>query len=650
MPPIYTVMGDIDVPTQHPAINLVNPDGTPFTSGGGGVASVDGHTGVVDLSGTYAGIGGPFAPSTTGATAATQYVGGTTSGAPTTGAHVVGDWVVDRTGKIWVCTSAGTPGTWTQLGGSAAPPVVTTVAAAGASQTVTASSEVETVAVAMTLTAATVTITATGGTTGKRSVIEMYMRQDATGGRLASWPVNIQWPTGAAPVLSTLPNRTDVVQLVTLDGGASFLGALVASAYVAQAAPNAPTALVATGGDTTVGLTWVAPTDTVPSVTGYKVYRGLTSGSETLLTTLGNVTTYTDTGRTNGTTYFYMVSAVNAIGEGALSSEASAVPAVPVAALPSFQRVVTDGATTNGSPTVTSATGAFTSADVGRYISGAGIPDDSWIGTVTNGTTIQLKWAANNAAVNATATAPGVTLTIGLVAVQWFKADALALSDAAAVASWTDSSAGAQHAVQATGSLQPTFKTSIVNSLPIVRFDGVRYLTSPFHPKNTLQPKSNGSATSIFVVMKPASSGVATNAPIGTDDPSGKGIEFRTTALDEILTIHESTQVFTPNTPAITGIASSFHVIGFAASERYNNGAWGAVITINGTPTTLSSVASTAVMTATGNFLLGRAANGTDHFTGDIAEVIVYNGTLTATDRKAVEAYLGSKYAITIAP
>ena len=49
----------------------------------------------------------------TGATAATRYVGGTTSGAPTTGTFAVGDFVVDQSGTVWVCTTAGTPGTWT---------------------------------------------------------------------------------------------------------------------------------------------------------------------------------------------------------------------------------------------------------------------------------------------------------------------------------------------------------------------------------------------------------------------------------------------------------------------------------------------------------------------------------------------------------
>jgi hypothetical protein len=56
----------------------------------------------------------------TGATAATRYVGGTASGAPATGTFAVGDFVIDQTGKVYVCTTAGSPGTWSQVGGSAA--------------------------------------------------------------------------------------------------------------------------------------------------------------------------------------------------------------------------------------------------------------------------------------------------------------------------------------------------------------------------------------------------------------------------------------------------------------------------------------------------------------------------------------------------
>jgi hypothetical protein len=66
-------------------------------------------------------IGADFKPTgLTGAVATTRYVGGTASGAPATGTFALGDFVIDQTGKVWVCTTAGTPGTWTQAGGGSA--------------------------------------------------------------------------------------------------------------------------------------------------------------------------------------------------------------------------------------------------------------------------------------------------------------------------------------------------------------------------------------------------------------------------------------------------------------------------------------------------------------------------------------------------
>lgn len=54
----------------------------------------------------------------TGATAATRFVGATTSGAPVTGTFVAGDFVLDKTGLVWICTASGSPGTWKVVGRS----------------------------------------------------------------------------------------------------------------------------------------------------------------------------------------------------------------------------------------------------------------------------------------------------------------------------------------------------------------------------------------------------------------------------------------------------------------------------------------------------------------------------------------------------
>jgi hypothetical protein len=52
----------------------------------------------------------------TGATGASRYVGATASGAPGSGTFALGDFVVAQNGHVWVCTVAGTPGTWIDAG------------------------------------------------------------------------------------------------------------------------------------------------------------------------------------------------------------------------------------------------------------------------------------------------------------------------------------------------------------------------------------------------------------------------------------------------------------------------------------------------------------------------------------------------------
>ncbi|RKD30898.1 Ig-like domain-containing protein [Lacrimispora algidixylanolytica] len=81
--------------------------------------------------------------------------------------------------------------------------------------------------------------------------------------------------------------------------------------------------LKANGGDSKVDLTWNAITD----ATSYTIKRSMTAGGpyETISTDVTG-TTYTDTNVTNGTNYYYMVTATAAGREGGNSNEASAAP------------------------------------------------------------------------------------------------------------------------------------------------------------------------------------------------------------------------------------------------------------------------------------------------------------------------------------
>lgn len=70
-------------------------------------------------------------------------------------------------------------------------------------------------------------------------------------------------------------------------------------------------------------------------------------------------------------------------------------------------RQVTDGVTTDTDKTVTSATAVFSADDVGKPISGTGIPSGTVIESFTSATEVELSAAA-------TATGTGVTFTIGV--------------------------------------------------------------------------------------------------------------------------------------------------------------------------------------------------------------------------------------------
>jgi hypothetical protein len=101
---------------------------------------------------------------------------------------------------------------------------------------------------------------------------------------------------------------------------------LVAAYDGTASTPGAPT-LSGTPGNNQVNLSWTTPANSGSAITGYNVYRGTTSGGETLLTSVGVQNSYTDTTVANGTTYYYKVAAFNATGTGTLSNEVSVTPA-----------------------------------------------------------------------------------------------------------------------------------------------------------------------------------------------------------------------------------------------------------------------------------------------------------------------------------
>jgi fibronectin type 3 domain-containing protein len=125
-----------------------------------------------------------------------------------------------------------------------------------------------------------------------------------------------------------------------------------ASATPTLPPPLAPTGLTAAPGNAQVSLSWSASS----GAASYKVYRGTTAGGESATAIATGVTSafYTDTGLTNGTTYYYKVAAVNSAGTSPQSGEASATPAVVTS-----QAAEAETAFSSGGPSVATSLGSY---------------------------------------------------------------------------------------------------------------------------------------------------------------------------------------------------------------------------------------------------------------------------------------------------
>jgi fibronectin type 3 domain-containing protein len=209
-----------------------------------------------------------------------------------------------------------------------------------------------------TFTAPTAPINA-GATGGSGNVVVWWSTPSSDGGSpVTSYKVYRSTSAGGETLYTTLGSVTSFADTNVVPGVSYYyqvtavngVGESVrsvekwATPLASNTAPGAPTLTSASSGSGSVALSWTTPSSGGGAITGYKLYRSTSSGTETLLTTVGTTTSYADTAVTNGVTYYYKVSAVNAIGEGALSNERSAVPA-----------------TVPGAPALTTATGGSNS-------------------------------------------------------------------------------------------------------------------------------------------------------------------------------------------------------------------------------------------------------------------------------------------------
>jgi hypothetical protein len=115
-----------------------------------------------------------------------------------------------------------------------------------------------------------VTFTFTGANSSVACGFTLYLSQDGTGGRNASWPGSVVWIGGLAPSLPSAPGSLSVLVFQTVNGGTTWYGSAVQElpalplsiANGGTGQGTAAAALAALGGIPLTGATmqgWFAP-------------------------------------------------------------------------------------------------------------------------------------------------------------------------------------------------------------------------------------------------------------------------------------------------------------------------------------------------------------------------------------------------------
>jgi len=163
----------------------------------------------------------------------------------------------------------------------------------------------------------------------------MAVARDQLGDLTLDRGINLTIRGGYNDAFSLITGVTKVNGTVSLETGSTTVEN-IAIGQSASSSPIAPPAnIIATPGNSQAGISW----DPVPGATSYSVYystaTGVTRGSPTRVIGANANTSQSVSGLTNGTTYYFVVTAVGAGGE---SMESAQVITTPLATATSFSQ------------------------------------------------------------------------------------------------------------------------------------------------------------------------------------------------------------------------------------------------------------------------------------------------------------------------
>ena len=181
-----------------------------------------------------------------------------------------------------------------------------------------------------------------------------------------------------------------------------------------------------------------------------------------------------------------------------------------------------------------------------------------------------------------------------------------------AVSQWSDKSGKGNHATQSNSSYRPALNNSVLNALPVIRFDG---------SDDVMTLSGNHTFQTFFLVLnaRDGNNFGAWDWPMGgwTGSSNKKHVIFAKAGYNSIKGENASINGGTPNSEFINFSPLLEHKI---VKVSFNS------------PATRSD---------------WKIGDGDDHWNGDIAEILAYSGTLSTFQIQKIEGYLAHKWGLT---
>jgi len=256
-------------------------------------------------------------------------------------------------------------------------------------------------------------------------------------------------------------------------------------------------------------------------------------------------------------------------------------------------------------------------------------------------------WSISAAFLTAAVTSFGQTLTVTDGLVLWLRADAgVTTNQNGLVMQWDDQSGSLNHAFQATDLQMPLFVPNAITNKPALRFDGSAtagehdFLNIPHAESLAI----TGDLTTLFVIKvddfanyNAVWSKTAGNLPAPTDlytDPSGPMRLYRGDGTLQNLSTVPSAQALRAGAYLVLAVD-----IRETTATHYLNGQ------PNGTGTVNTNTADTGQ-----DMKIGTRSDFFTRMRGDIAEILIYNRSLSDAERNTAFSYLQNKYGLQNSP